>query len=543
MASAKGSEDPAPGSRFLLRLGAVGILAGVYFALGKLGLSLAFVHPSATAVWPPTGITLAALLVLGYGVWPGVFLGAFLVNLTTAGTVGTSLGIAAGNTLEGLVGAYLVNRFANGRQAFDRPKDILKFVILAGMMSTMVSATLGVTSLSLGGFAAWTSYRSIWLTWWLGDLAGDLLIAPVLLLWSLEPRPGWRRTQVLEALLLLLFLYLVGQVVFGGFLSVEMSRYPLEFVCIPFLIWAAFRFGTREAATANLILAGIAIRKTLQGFGPFAGDHPNESLLLLQAFMGVTSVMALSLSAVISERARAQEELRRQAVDLARSNAELAQFASVASHDMQEPLRMISSHLQLLEHRYKGRLDPDAERFISFAVDGAKRMQAMIRDLLVYSRLGTGEETFGLFDCGEIVEATRSQLARVIGETGTVITTGSLPVVRGRRTEFLRLLQNLVDNAIKYRREVPPQIHIASELRASEWVFSVQDNGIGIRAEHQERIFRPFQRLHDRDERSGSGIGLTIAKKVVEQHGGRLWVESEPEKGSTFFFTLPSIRS
>src|SRR5207249_4219314 len=160
----------------------------VYFIAGKLGLKLAVVNANATAVWPPTGIALAALLVFGYRVWPGIFLGAFLVNITTAGSVATTIGIATGNTLEGLLGAYLINRFANGRRALERSQDVFKFATLAALLSTTVSATFGVTSLCLGGYARWTDYEPIWLTWWLGDVVGAFIVAPLLLLWSADPR-------------------------------------------------------------------------------------------------------------------------------------------------------------------------------------------------------------------------------------------------------------------------------------------------------------------------------------------------------------------
>ena len=171
-------------------------LAAVYVLAGKLGLLLAFVHASATAVWPPTGIALAAFLLLGYRVWPGIFLGAFLVNLTTAGSVATTLGIATGNTLEGLAGAYLVNRFAHGAHAFDRPQDVFKFAVLAALACMTVSPFIGVTSLALGGYADWAEYGRVWLTWWLGDAGGALIVAPVLLLWGQDPRARWTLAQV-----------------------------------------------------------------------------------------------------------------------------------------------------------------------------------------------------------------------------------------------------------------------------------------------------------------------------------------------------------
>ncbi|TLY28519.1 MAG: PAS domain S-box protein [Nitrospirae bacterium] len=292
------------------RLAVIAFLAGLYFVAAKLGLSMAFVHPSATAVWPPTGIALAAFLVLGYRVWPGIFLGAFLANLTTAGSVATTFGIATGNTLEGLVGAYLVNRFAHGSHTFDHPQDVFKFAALAAMVSTTVSATFGVTSLALGGYANWADYGRIWLTWWLGDAGGALIVTPVLLLWSQNARLRLTLAQVKEAGLLLVALLLAGQAVFGGVFPITTNIYPLAFLCVPILVWTAFRLSPRETATATLLLSGIAIWGTWHGFGPFVRDPRNESLLLLQAFLGVSVMIALTLAAAVLERKRVEDALR-----------------------------------------------------------------------------------------------------------------------------------------------------------------------------------------------------------------------------------------
>ena len=295
--------------RFSSTPAVIAVLAAAYFVVAKLSLHLALVNPSATGVWPPTGIALAALLVLGYRVWPAILVGAFLANVITAGSIATSLGIAVGNTLEGLVGAYLVNRFAGGRHAFDRARNIFKFAVLAALASTAVSATVGVTSLSLGRFAAWSDYKSIWVTWWLGDASGDLVVAPVLLLWSLNRPLRWNSKKAMEATLLLLCLIFVGAIVFTGPFPSATRHYPLEFMCLPILVWAAFRLGKREAATANLLLAAIAIWGTLRGFGPFHRETPNESLLLLQAFLGVIVVTTTALAAVVADRRRVQESL------------------------------------------------------------------------------------------------------------------------------------------------------------------------------------------------------------------------------------------
>jgi diguanylate cyclase (GGDEF)-like protein len=292
----------------------VAALAVVYFVAGKLGLQLAYVHASATAVWPCTGIAIAALLVFGYRLWPGILIGAFLVNLTTAGSVETSIGIAIGNTLEGLAGCYLVSRFAGGKEAFARAQDIFKFALLAGMVATSVSATIGVVTLAVGGFADWAAFGSIWCTWWLGDAVGAVTVTPLLLLWWENPRLRWTREQVMELAFLFLGLFATGWVVFGKPFHSELKNYPLEYLSIPFLIWAAFRFGRRKAATALCALSMISVWGTLHGYGPFARESQNASLLLLQAFMGIMAVTTLALAAEITERKRAEERVRNLAV-------------------------------------------------------------------------------------------------------------------------------------------------------------------------------------------------------------------------------------
>jgi diguanylate cyclase (GGDEF)-like protein len=291
-------------------LAIVTVLAVAYFGAAKLGLRFAFVNPSATALWAPTGITLAAFLIFGFRAWPGAFLGAFFANLTTAGSILTSIGIATGNTLEGVAGCYLIRRFARGPQVFERAQDIFKFAFLAGMVSTTISATIGVTSLSLGGFADWASYGPIWRTWWLGDGVGAVLVAPLVLLWGENPRLNWTREQIIELVLLFLGLLLTVWIVFGGRFRSEVKNYPLEYLCIPFLVWAAFRFGRRKAATATCLLAGIAIWGTLHGFGPFSREALNTSLMLVQSFVGIVAVTNLALAAEVSERKRADARVR-----------------------------------------------------------------------------------------------------------------------------------------------------------------------------------------------------------------------------------------
>jgi signal transduction histidine kinase/integral membrane sensor domain MASE1 len=296
--------------RQLSPLAAMVILALVYFCTGKLGLLLAFGSTNATAVWPPTGIALAAVLLWGYRVWPGIFLGAFWLNFTTATPFWAAFGIGLGNTLEALLGAWLVNRYARGKEAFDQPKSILKFVILAGVVSTTVSATIGTTSLALSGLARGNSH-DIWMTWWVGDLVSDIVMASLLLIWSAKPYPQWKAVQIPEALLLMGSVLLVGQAVFGGwFISRGYSTF--EYLAIPPLLWAAWRFGLHGASAAALMMSVIAILGTLHGFGPFITRQPEQSLRMLQLFMGTASLTALVLAAVVAQRNRAVNRLNMQ---------------------------------------------------------------------------------------------------------------------------------------------------------------------------------------------------------------------------------------
>jgi light-regulated signal transduction histidine kinase (bacteriophytochrome) len=240
----------------------------------------------------------------------------------------------------------------------------------------------------------------------------------------------------------------------------------------------------------------------------------------------------------ITERRRTEADLIRRTAELERSNAELEKFAYVASHDLQEPLRMVASYTQLLQQRYAGRLDSDADEFIAYAVDGATRMRTLINDLLSYSRVGTQGAEMVDANLGEVLSETLADLEATLQEVGAVVTHDPLPTLRCDPTQIGQVFQNLISNAAKFRGSEPPLIHVGAQERGSEWVFSVRDNGIGIDPQYFDRIFVIFQRLESRSKYAGTGIGLAICKRVIGRHGGRIWVESTPGAGSTFFFTL-----
>jgi PAS domain S-box-containing protein len=659
------------------------VLAGVYFLAGKLGLALAFVHANATAVWPPTGIALAAALLFGHRVWPAILTGAFLVNATTAGSLATSLGIASGNTLEAVVGAWLVNRFAGGIAAFQRPAGVFRFAILAAGVSTMVSATIGVLTLWSGGYAEMAGIAEIWFTWWLGDAVGALVVAPFIVLW-VRPVERRRLRGGLEAVGLAIALAVTGWAVFA-------HRAPNAFLCLPPLIWAAFRFGRRGAVTAAVLLSGLALWGTLQGYGPFASESSHESLLFLQAFLGMITLTALVLAAAVREHERTQEDLRRarsdlevtvrdrtaslvealehleksravlnqaqrvahvgswqwdigadrvswsdelfriyglepgsvemtygkylervhpedravtdstiRAVldsggvfdfeerivrpdghvrilhsrgyvekdatgrstrmigtshditerkeaerelarrmeDLARSNADLSIFAHAASHDLKEPLRTVASNVQLIERRIREVDDPGVRRSVAFVLEGIRRMEEMIGDLLDYSRASHPSTTEA--DASEAVAEAMDRLQLAIDESGARIESVPLPRVAADLGRLVQLFQNLLSNAIKYRdMERALKIRIGAEKQGGMWRFEVADNGRGFPPEEAQRIFAVFERLDRDDGVAGTGLGLAICRRIVEAQGGRIWADSELGRGSVFRFTLP----
>jgi signal transduction histidine kinase len=249
---------------------------------------------------------------------------------------------------------------------------------------------------------------------------------------------------------------------------------------------------------------------------------------------------ALEETRLKQERKRAQDELANKVDELARSNRDLEQFAYVSSHDLQEPLRMVAAYTQLLADRYRGKLDENADKYIGYAVEGALRMQALIEDLLSFSRVGRNGIEHKETDCNAAIDAALRNLAAAVQESGVIVTRGPLPPLHADHFQLVQLFQNLIGNAIKFRKHRPPMIKISAQRIDDKWQLSIEDNGIGIAADHKEQIFVIFQRLHTREEYSGNGVGLAICKKIVEQHSGRIWVESEPGGGATFQFTLPA---
>ncbi len=329
--------SPSSSRRLLVPL-LVGI---VYYLTGKWGLHLAIVHNNVTAVWPPTGVALAALLLFGTQAWPGIFIGAFIVNWTTPTPLFLSLCIAIGNTLEALAGNYWVRRFAGGIRAVEHVRSLFKMAIGAALGSTMISATIGVASLIIIGHQPWSIGRALWTTWWMGDAGGDLIWAPFLLLWANNHRWDWKKTP--EALALLASVVLLGITLFGN--HTWQVHYPLEFLCIPPLIWGASRFDSRVVATLLALMSITAAYGTIHGHGPFIVADAGASLILAQVFTGVISITMLAMAILISEQRRVEAELREARVQLERR---VAEGTSTLSHVVE------SLEVEVTKHRETG---------------------------------------------------------------------------------------------------------------------------------------------------------------------------------------------
>jgi signal transduction histidine kinase len=569
----------------------IALFTVAYSLCAWLGRLLQVQPENLASFWLPSGVALAALLLGPRRRWPGLVLGFFAANVVVNALTGNPgdpvwrrllIGAAFGvpNCLEPIVAAFLLERVLGAPLRLGKLREIFGLTVLAALLGNAVTAMVGA-AVPMLAFGA--PYWAVWRVWWIADALGMLLVTPVIVSWaSIDPAgigPFIRRRGV-EAGVLYASMLVLAQIVFGSKEEAGGFLLPFPYVSFPFLLWAAVRFGLRGASVASLLLAVVAVWNTAQRLGPFAVTGGSSSTLVLstQAFLSVVTLSALMLAAVIGERAEAklalqvvneglekrieertseltdanrkllsevgerqrmEVELQRSVGELARSNAELEQFAYVASHDLREPLRAVAGMSQLLVQGYKQQLDAKAREYLSYIVDSVARGQDLIDDLLEFSRIGQRKDMVKVVALDDVLKSVMENLSAAIQESGAVVTSEGLPTLKCDPTQLTQLLQNLLGNAIKFRGEESPRIHVKAEPREGEWVFTVRDNGIGIEPQYFDRIFTIFQRLHTRRAYPGSGIGLAICKKIVQLHGGRIWVESAPGQGAAFHFTYP----
>lgn len=501
-------------------------LAVLYGGLARLGLSLHAVSGFATLVWPPTGLALAALLLFGSRLWPGVFLGAWAVNVWAGAPVAVALGMAAGNTLEAVLGAYLL-RFAGFERTFDGLRHVLGLVVGAAGVSTLVSATVGVMSLSLGGIVHTTHQAAdTWRAWWVGDVLGDLVLAPLVLTWARpEDHVDLRPRRLAEAAALVCLLVLASWAVF---FRASTPAYPTELpsILFPLFVWAALRFEMRGATLAAALASALAIWGTVRGAGPFAREPVASGLLALQIFMGSAAITPLVVAGVTMDRSRA---IRAQET-----------IVATVSHDLKNPLNSL-----LLSGDYLLRVPTEdrIKKHHQILRRSADRMMRLVTDLLDASAIDRGrltidpraEDSRALVH--EAVELMRPlALARKLRLQAERVDPLEVVCDRGR---MLQVLSNLLGNAIKFCPEAA-EITVRVERAQEGACFSVRDTGPGISGDDLPLVFQHYWQAKP-SQGGGSGLGLFIARGIVEAHGGRIWAESTLGKGSTFRFVLPVV--
>jgi signal transduction histidine kinase len=522
----------------------------IYFALAKGGLALASIHPSATPIWPPTGVALAAVLLWGYRTWPAIFTAAVIANATTAGSVATAIAIATGNSLEAVVGAYLINRWSRGCNTFSTPNSVAKFALICFVIATPISASIGLTSLATAGYIERTNFANAWVTWWLGDVAGALVIAPVIVLWASSHDHAFNRNEFLETVGVLATAAAVGLIAFSPLIEQTPSRDPLGFLAILPMLWAALRRGPRDTATVALVLAGITIWGTLTGGGPFTTADLNVSFLLVLMFLISITVPSLLLSADVEVRKKAEEGLRRAQIDLERkvaertqelelANAAKSRFLAMASHDLRQPLHALGLFVAQLRTPLKsGERTKTIER-----VDATrKEMDEMFNSLLDISRLDAGILTpkiteFPIARLLQKIETTFDQATREKGLRLRVRRSDAW--VRSDAMLLERILLNLVSNAVRYT--LRGGIIVGCRRRGETLRIEVWDSGPGIPEDQKQNIYGEFFQLPgpERNLYGGLGLGLAIVDRLRLLLNHQIDLTSTVGRGSRFAILVP----
>jgi len=520
-------------------------VALIYFIAGKFGLYFAAFSPSSSPIWPPTGIAAAALLLGGFRLWPAIFLAAFLVNVTTSGTVYTSIGIAAGNTLEAVVCVYLTVHYANGRRVFERTHDFFRFVAFS-TVAAAVSPIIGLATLQLGGFVSSNDLARSWLTWWVGDMGGFLLVAPAVILWIENPTIVRDSRRLLEKSLTLAAIVAVGVLEFGGAFP-GIGNYPIGFVCIPILVWSAFRLGQREAATCNFVLAAAAAWGMMRGMGPWARFRdPINSFIIPQAFIITMAVMTLAMAAAVWERKRAEAEAKEARRQAERENRAKDRFLAMLGHELRNPLGALSNAIRVAE---SGGIQPEqAVRVREIIGRQMSHLARLVDDLLDVGRLTAGRITLNrkpldLAQCARrCVDTLRLDQAWATRNITLDIQTVWVDADRDR---IEQILTNLLSNALNHTR---PDGKIVLGVRAEgdRAVIRAEDDGDGIAGDLLARVFDLFVQGDQGPDRprGGLGIGLTLVRWLVGLHGGTAEVHSGGlGHGSTFTIRMPRIEA
>jgi signal transduction histidine kinase len=519
-------------------VGSLVAIGAIYLVLAKGGLALASIHPSSTPIWPPTGVALAAVLLWGYRTWPAIFTAALIANATTAGSVATAIAIAAGNALEAVVGAYLINRWSGGCRTFSSPDSVAKFAVICVVIATPISASIGLTSLTIFGYIEQKSFADAWITWWLGDVTGALVIAPVIVLWASSRYHDFACHAFLETVGVLTTAAVVGLIAFSPLIEQTPGRDPLGFLAIVPMLWAALRRGPRDTATVALVLAGITIWGTLKGGGPFTTADLNASFLLVLMFLISITVPSLLLSADVEVRKKAEERLRRARVELERKVAERTQelelasaaksrFFAMASHDLRQPLHALG----LFVAQLRTPLEPAERARTIERVDATrKEMDEMFNSLLDISRLDAGMLIPNIteFPIGRLLQKSETAFDQATREKGLRLRVRPSDAwVRSDAMLLERILLNLISNAVRYTLQ--GGILVGCRRRGEMLRIEVYDTGPGIPEDQKQNIFGEFFQVPAPEQNRCGGLGLGLA--IVDRL--RLLLNHQIELAST----------
>ena len=501
----------------------------------------------ATLVWPPTGLSLAALLIFGVGLWPGVLIGAFVANLVTGAPVPVAVGIGIGNTLEAVVAVYALRRIPDFQISLERLADVIALIVVAAILSTMISATIGVMSLYLGGVVSSDQIGETWRAWWLGDMIADLLVAPVLLVWASGRRKLGNRKRQLEALALGIAAIAASLLIFGGTPgpATATGKFAQAYMFFPLLIWAAIRFGQRGAVSMAFIVSVIAIWGTAMGQGPFVRPALHQSLIALQTFMGVAAATFLVLGASIAERGRAEAETRLAHARAAEANQAKAEFLAVMSHELRTPLNAISGYVDMMSLGVDGALTEKQQTSLARIQLNQQHLLSLIDDVLSFAKIEAGQlrieiQTVLVHDAIETLEAIirpeleRKELAFSCDPCDSRL------AVRADPEKLRQILLNFLANAIKFTPQ-GGRIRVGAEQRDDSVRIWVSDTGIGISGDQITRVFEPFFQVEQGPTRSyaGIGLGLAIARDLARAMDGEVMLESKLGEGSTISLRLP----
>jgi len=543
----------------------VALLAAVYFATAKVSLLVAIPPGYATAIWPPSGIALAALLIAGSRLWPGIWIGSLAANLTVDASVMTSVIIATGSTIQAHVIALLVRRQVGVPYEFRDVLQVVKFVGLAACGAT-IAPTLALAPLALFFPGTGSDLLWNWWTWWQGDTCGMLIFAPLILTWAAPGRIAWQGRRAVEVAVFAALLLVASHIVFSG-------GFGRTFLIVPFIVWAAFRFGQRGVTTSLAVVCAMALWYTLSDkIGPFADPPLNESLLLLLTFISTVVITGLMLCAVLGQLDRAMAELRsrqgelesrvrERTLELEESQGELirakvaaekaseakSQFLANMSHELRTPLNSLLILARLLADNVGGNLSAKQVRFAQTIHASGMDLLALINDLLDLAKIEAGAITAlnvapARFDeLRDDLERTFRQIAQDRGLEFAITLDAALPgTIRTDATRLKQVLKNLLANAFKFTKQGGVALEIAPAA-PGRIAFSVVDTGIGIPEDRQRIIFEAFQQADGTTSRQygGTGLGLSISRELTRLLGGEIRLSSEPGRGSTFTLYLP----